>query len=111
MTCGQGVSVKSRLLLVSGENHTNCVDKVVLEEARTCNGTRPTCEIDASLARGKRIAYVISTSLEPLDSYSSFRHFEKLKNSDGTTTERINIMSLGSIVFDWLSETRLKLCV
>lgn len=53
VTCGQGLSIKSRLLLVSGENYTKCIDKVVLEETRTCNGTRPTCEIDSSLAKGK----------------------------------------------------------
>jgi len=52
-TCGQGLSIKSRLLLVSGENYTKCIDKVVLEETRTCNGTRPTCEINSSLAKGK----------------------------------------------------------
>ncbi|KAL4103639.1 hypothetical protein QTP88_018995 [Uroleucon formosanum] len=51
VTCGQGLSVKSRLLLVSGENYTKCIDKVVLEETRTCNGTRSTCEINSSLAK------------------------------------------------------------
>ncbi|VVC38325.1 Hypothetical protein CINCED_3A004090 [Cinara cedri] len=51
VTCGKGVSVKSRLLLLSGENRTKCIDKVVLEEFRECNGTRPTCEINEALAK------------------------------------------------------------
>jgi len=52
VTCGQGISVKSRLLLASDENYNACIDKVVLEESRTCNGTRPTCDINVSLAKG-----------------------------------------------------------
>ncbi|XP_050528826.1 spondin-1 [Daktulosphaira vitifoliae] len=51
VNCGQGISVRSRLLLVSGENFTNCLESVVLEETKPCIGIRPTCEITSSLAK------------------------------------------------------------
>lgn len=59
VTCGKGVSVKSRLLLVSGENYTKCIDKIILEETRSCNGSRPTCDINASLAKGEFMCVLI----------------------------------------------------
>ncbi|XP_050426277.1 spondin-1-like [Adelges cooleyi] len=51
VTCGQGITLRSRLLLVSEENFTKCYENVVLEETKVCNGIRPTCAITSSLAK------------------------------------------------------------